>query len=147
MDELKAVQSGENLLASTKDPFHRFSESVVPDEPKITSTLVQQPVKPPAMHRKEHDAIPRQPKRLGEEFEFDVAVKSEEPDFFADMTPDLAIKKAVVVESKTPLVSSKFEATVDQVKITSLPNCSTIHLLCCFKSCANILGMQFGNKF
>ena len=56
-----------------------------------------------------------EPKRLGEEFEFDVAVKSEEPDFFADMVPDLAQKSTVLVDKKFTGVSAKFEAAGDQV--------------------------------
>ena len=52
-------------------------------------------------------------KKLGEEFEFQVSVKTTnlEPDFFADMTPDLSKSKTVLIEKKGPIVSSKFEAT------------------------------------
>ena len=51
-------------------------------------------------------------KKLGEEFEFQVSIKTTnlEPDFFADMTPDLSKSKTVLIEKKGPIVSSKFEA-------------------------------------
>ena len=65
--------------------------------------------------RKSQQPKSNQPKRLGEEFEFDVAVKSAEPDFFVDMVPDLAQKSTVLVDKKFTGVNAKFEATDDQV--------------------------------
>ncbi len=51
-------------------------------------------------------------KQLGEEFEFQVSVHraAAEPDFFADMKPDLTKSTTVLIERNLPTVSSKFEA-------------------------------------
>lgn len=61
----------------------------------------------------EDKKIKENKKKLGEEFELQVTVKTTnlEPDFFADMTPDLSKSKTVLIEKKGPIVSSKFEAT------------------------------------
>ena len=147
MDELKAVQPGDNLLAYANDSFYHVSESTPQNAPNLASAHVKQQVKVTAVHREQCNVKPSLPKRLGEEFEFDIAVKSEEPDFFADMMPDLAIKKAVVVENKVPFVSSKFEAADDEVKIFSLPNCSAIHKLLYLKSCSKFLRIHFDYNF
>eukprot|EP00794_Sanderia_malayensis_P015577 gene15577-17151_t len=49
-------------------------------------------------------------KNLGEEFEFHISANQNvEPDFFADMTPDLSKSKTVLIERSLPTVSSKFE--------------------------------------
>jgi len=106
------AKSTENLLVYAKDSSQTSSDSQLPYEPSIAP--LGKAEKFSLTSRKNLQPNSNKPKRLGEEFEFDVAVKSEEPDFFADMVPDLAQKSTVLVDKKFTGVSAKFEAAGDQ---------------------------------
>ena len=116
------MKSAENLLAIAKDSLQLANDASLPDEPKIETKQMAEDnaMKLKLTAKKPHNQQKSElkpAKRLGSEFEFDVVAKKEEPDFFADMMPDLSIKKTVVVEKRSPVISAKFEAVDDEVML------------------------------
>ena len=118
--ELKAVKSAENLLSIAKDSLQFSSEPVesavrpfFDEEPAPLRDVGSQNSSSSVSSTQRRTDL-KVPKRLGEEFEFAAVIKEAEPDFFADMMPDLS-KKTVLVEKKGTLINSKFEAVDDEV--------------------------------
>lgn len=119
--ELKAVKSAENLLSIAKDSLQFSSEPVesavrpfFDEEPAPLRDVGSQNSSSSVSSTQRRTDL-KVPKRLGEEFEFAAVIKEAEPDFFADMMPDLS-KKTVLVEKKGTLINSKFEAVDDEAE-------------------------------
>ena len=117
--EVKHMESKKNSLTTyvKEDLIHKHNEPSLPEETEVPPVIHKFPSRPALISRQQDSTKSTHSQRLGAEFEFDVEVKHEEPDFFADMQPDLAINKTVMVETNLPVVSSKFEAAGDQVRI------------------------------
>ncbi|XP_065068121.1 uncharacterized protein LOC135693528 isoform X2 [Rhopilema esculentum] len=101
------IESQYNRSDSLNSSASKDSDSF--NQTDLYNHAIQIPPRAKTLERKSQPLKKEDKKELGGEFEIAV-VKNTEPDFFADMTPDLSQSKTVLIEKKTPAVSAKFEA-------------------------------------